>query len=138
MPICPDCGVEMCKAYVIARGESSGGVWFCDCQAPFNLVHAARQQEVEQPENSAARALLEECAVELRHAQVFIETREKMHPTGRELYKELRQRVEKYTARTLPSGTQQPQTKTEPCDHKDFEHDVKNGQIICLGCGEPL
>lgn len=35
------------------------------------------------------RALLLECLVTLRHASVFVRSREKMHPTGLELYDQL-------------------------------------------------
>ena len=42
------------------------------------------------------RELLSECLVTLRHADVFICSREKMHPDGRDLYREL---VRKLAAR---------------------------------------
>lgn len=38
--------------------------------------------------------LLAEALVTLKHARVFISTREKMHPTGIELYDDLIRRVE--------------------------------------------
>lgn len=34
-------------------------------------------------------ALMREIIVTLRHAEVFIRTKEKMHPTGQKLYREL-------------------------------------------------
>lgn len=37
--------------------------------------------------------LLEECFVTMRHAGVFIRTREKMHPDGITLYDELQEKV---------------------------------------------
>lgn len=40
------------------------------------------------------RELLLECLVTLRHASVFVRTREKMHPTGLELYDQLVKDVE--------------------------------------------
>lgn len=40
------------------------------------------------------REILLECLVTLRHASVFVRTREKMHPTGLELYDQLVKDVE--------------------------------------------
>ncbi len=40
------------------------------------------------------RAILIECLVTLRHARVFCDSREKMHPTGLELYDQLVKDVE--------------------------------------------
>lgn len=40
------------------------------------------------------RDLLLECLVTLRHASVFVRTRESMHPTGLELYDQLVKDVE--------------------------------------------
>lgn len=40
------------------------------------------------------RDVLLECLVTLRHASVFVRTREKMHPTGIELYDRLIKDVE--------------------------------------------
>lgn len=45
-------------------------------------------------------ALLDEVIVTMRHARIFITSREKMHPTGIELYDEL---LEKLTARSVVS-----------------------------------
>ena len=43
---------------------------------------------------------LEEIIVTMRHARIFITSREKMHPTGVQLYDEL---LEKLVARRYPS-----------------------------------
>lgn len=40
------------------------------------------------------REILLECLVTLRHASVFVRTRERMHPTGLELYDQLVKDVE--------------------------------------------
>lgn len=40
------------------------------------------------------REILLECLVTLRHASTFVRTREKMHPTGLELYDQLVKDVE--------------------------------------------
>lgn len=40
------------------------------------------------------REILLECLVTLRHASVFVRTRERMHPTGLELYDQLIKDVE--------------------------------------------
>lgn len=42
----------------------------------------------------AYQDLLLECLVTLRHARVFVRSREKMHPTGIELYDQLVKDVE--------------------------------------------
>lgn len=41
------------------------------------------------------RAVLIDCLVTLRHARVFCDSREKMHPTGLELYDQLVKDVER-------------------------------------------
>lgn len=40
------------------------------------------------------REILLECLVTLRHANVFVRTRERMHPTGLELYDQLIKDIE--------------------------------------------
>lgn len=40
------------------------------------------------------REILLECLVTLRHASVFVRTRERMHPTGLELYDQLVKEIE--------------------------------------------
>jgi hypothetical protein len=44
------------------------------------------------------RDILLECLVTLRHAAVFVRTRQKMHPTGVELYDQLLKDVERALA----------------------------------------
>lgn len=44
--------------------------------------------------NQKYREILLECLVTLRHASIFVRTREKMHPTGLELYDQLVKDVE--------------------------------------------
>jgi hypothetical protein len=57
------------------------------------------------------RDILLECLVTLRHAAVFVRTRQKMHPTGVELYDQLVKDVE----RTLASPPAElPATVTAP------------------------
>jgi hypothetical protein len=46
---------------------------------------------------NAKMKLLAEALVTLKHARVFICTREKMHPTGIELYDDLVKRIEQTT-----------------------------------------
>jgi len=50
-----------------------------------------------------AENLLAEIIVTMRHARVFISSREKMHPTGIQLYDEL---LEKLGARRFPQETE--------------------------------
>ena len=48
------------------------------------------------------RDLLLECLVTLRHASLFVRTRERMHPTGLELYDQLIKDVEEALKAPLP------------------------------------
>jgi len=50
---------------------------------------------VPEPDRIAAlEGLLREAFLELRHAKIFTTSREKMHPTGQELYDRLVERIE--------------------------------------------
>ena len=58
------------------------------------------------------REILLECLVTLRHASVFVRTRERMHPTGLELYDQLVSDVEnalKAPAPELPQVQHSPE-----------------------------
>lgn len=58
------------------------------------------------------REVLLECLVTLRHASVFVRTRERMHPTGLELYDQLIKDVENALKSPGPELPQVPQTGT--------------------------
>lgn len=56
------------------------------------------------------REVLLECLVTLRHASVFVRTRERMHPTGLELYDRLVKDVEKALSAPGPEIPRDNQT----------------------------
>ncbi len=60
------------------------------------------------------REILLECLVTLRHASVFVRTRERMHPTGLELYDQLVKDIEdalKSPGPELPQVQHTPEQK---------------------------
>lgn len=58
-----------------------------------------------------------ECLVTLRHARTFITSREKMHPTGIDLYDKLLIDVENALKAPEPASTQETPVVYDPHDH---------------------
>lgn len=61
------------------------------------MAHVKQLEETvarQAAELEALRRLLKEVHTTMNHAEVFIATREKMHPTGQELYRELLEAID--------------------------------------------
>ena len=60
----------------------------------LECIHRALEGDDQDPRLAALEGLLREAFLELRHAKIFTTSREKMHPTGQELYDRLVERIE--------------------------------------------
>jgi hypothetical protein len=134
------------------RGAIEKAIFLADCDGTVTLFdtfmivptnYNPGQDDKEQPKNSAALDELDRYRNDIRvgpneddgHDAARIKCLDVLEFRIRDCD---RGPTQEAPSSVLPSGKQQPQAKTVSCTHEDFEHDIKNGVRVCLGCGAEL